>query len=251
MNEVLVQRRDNGIAVLKLNRPHALNAIDRAMTRALRTAIGELEGDRSVRVLVIAAEGDRAFSTGIDLKERQKLTDEEATVFRAEELFPMYREFDRRIKPAVAAVFGHTLAGGFELALVCDLIVAADDTVFGLPEVKWGIIPAAGGCRKLPALIGHARAKELILTARTVPAGEMLAMGAINRVVPRGSELEEALELAGRIAANSQQAVRGAKRAIDEGINAPAACDFDIAVANECYASKERQANIATFGTSR
>ena len=251
MSEVLVQRCDDGIAILRLNRPHALNSIDRAMTRALRAAIAELEGDSSVSVLVIAAEGDRAFSTGIDLKERQKLTDEEAAAFRLEELFPMYREFDRRTKPAVAAVFGHTLAGGFELALSCDLIVAAEDTVFGLPEVKWGIIPAAGGCRKLPALIGPARAKELILTASTVSADEMLAMGAINRVVPRGSELEVALDLARRIAANAQQAVRGAKRTIDDGINAPAACDFDLAVANDCYASKERQANISTFGASR
>ena len=137
-DEVLVQRTEERIAVLTLNRPHAMNSIDRAMTRALRTAIAELEADDGVDVIVMTGAGERAFSTGIDLKERQRLSDEEAAVFRAGELFPMYRELDGRSKPAVAAVFGHTLAGGFELALTCDLIVAADDAVFGLPEVKWG-----------------------------------------------------------------------------------------------------------------
>lgn len=247
-DEVLIERRNDRVAVLALNRPQAMNAIDRAMTRALRRAIAELEADDSVDVILMSAVGERAFSTGIDLKERQTLSDAEAAAFRAGELFPMYRELDGRSKPAVAAVFGHTLAGGFELALSCDLIVAAEGTSFGLPEVKWGLIPAAGGCRKLPALIGASRARELILTASTLPAEEMLRLGAINRVVPKGEQLSAALELARRIAANVQPAVRGAKRAIDDGLDAWAACRFDIEVANSCYASKERKAGIGSFG---
>jgi len=249
-DEILIRRTDERIAVLTLNRPQALNSIDRAMTRELRAAIAQLEADDGVDVIVLTGAGERAFSTGIDLKERQRLSDAEAAVFRSGELFPMYREFDGRSKPAVAAVFGHTLAGGFELALACDLIVAADDAVFGLPEVKWGLIPAAGGCRKLPALIGPARARELILTAQTLPAAEMLRLGAINRVVPRGEQLEAALALAREVAANMQPAVRGAKRAIDDGIDAWAACRFDVEVANACYASKERKAGIGSFGAA-
>ena len=246
-NEVLIERPGDRVAVLRLNRPEALNSINRAMTRALRAAITELEADGGVDVIVITAAGERAFSTGIDLKERQTLSDAEAAAFRTGELFPMYRELDGRTKPAVAAVFGHPLAGGFELALACDLIVAAEGANFGLPEVKWGLIPAAGGCRKLPALIGPARAKELILSARTVPADEMLRLGAINRVVPRGEELPTALALAREIGLNMQPAVRGAKRAIDDGIDAWAACRFDIEVANACYATKERKDGIAGF----
>ncbi|MDO8704679.1 MAG: enoyl-CoA hydratase/isomerase family protein [Sulfuricaulis sp.] len=249
-DEILIERRDDHIAVLTLNRPEALNSINRAMTRALRAAIADLEADDSIDVIVLAAAGERAFSTGVDLKERQTFTDSEAEAFRAGDLFPMYRELDGRGKPAVAAVFGHTLAGGFELALSCDLVVAAEGASFGLPEVKWGLIPAAGGCRKLPALIGPARAKELILTAKTLPAQEMLRLGAINRVVPRGEELAVALSLAKEIAANMQPAVRGAKRAIDDGVNAWAACRFDMEVANACYASKERKAGIATFAAN-
>jgi enoyl-CoA hydratase/carnithine racemase len=246
--EILIERRDDRIAVLTLNRPDALNSINRAMARALRAGIAELEADEAVDVVVLTAAGKRAFSTGVDLKERQTLSDAEALAFRAGELFPMYRELDGRSKPAVAAVFGHTLAGGFELALSCDLMVAAEDAQFGFPEVKWGLIPAAGGCRKLPALIGPARAKELILTAKTLPATEMLRLGAINRVVAPGEELATALALAKEIAANVQPAVRGAKRAIDDGVDAWAACRFDVEVANLCYASKERKARIASFG---
>src|SRR5574340_246953 len=98
-----------------------MNASDRAMTRALRKAIAEIEGDDGTDVLILTGAGERAFCAGVDLKERTKLTDAEAAAYRAEELFPMYRELDRRSKPAIAAVFGHTLAGGFELALACDL----------------------------------------------------------------------------------------------------------------------------------
>jgi len=246
-DEVLIERWDDRIAVLTLNRPNAMNAIDRAMTRALHSALCELEADERVDVIVLTGAGERAFSTGIDLKERQALTDDEAASFRARELFPMYRVFDARSKPAVAAVFGHTLAGGFELALACDLIVSASDGNFGLPEVKWGLIPAAGGCRKLPALIGPARAKELILTAGTCSADEMLRLGALNQVVPKGDQLPAALALARKISAHSQPAVRGAKRAIDDGVDAWAACRFDLDIADACYASKERRTGVASF----
>jgi len=248
MSEVIVEKRPDRIAVLTLNRPDALNSINRAMVRVMRAAVRDLESDDGVDVMVITASGERAFSTGVDLKERQTLSDEEATVFRANELFPMYRELDRRQKPAIAAVFGHTLAGGFELALSCDMIIAAEGSTFGLPEVKWGLVPAAGGCRKLPALIGPARAKEIILTAQTISASEALAWGVVNDVVPRGMQLETSIALAGRVAANMQPAVRGAKRCIDDGIDAWAACRFDMEVSNFCYASKERKAGVAAFG---
>jgi enoyl-CoA hydratase/carnithine racemase len=245
--EILLEKRADRIAVLILNRPAALNAIDRAMTRALRAAVADAETDDAIDALVLTAAGERAFCAGVDLKERQSLSDAEAASYRATELFPMYRELDGRQKPAIAAVFGHTLAGGFELALACDLIVAAEGTNFGLPEVKWGLIPAAGGCRKLPALIGAARAKEIILTARTMSAAEALRLGVINEIVPRGRERESALALALRVVANARPAVRGAKRCIDEGVNARAASEFDVAVANDVYATQERKAGVQTW----
>ena len=250
-DEVLIEKTADRCAVLTLNRPNAMNAIDRAMTRALRAAIVRVEADDDVDVIVLTAAGEKAFCTGIDLKERQRLSDQEAASFRAAELFPMYRELDGRSKPAIAAVFGHTLAGGFELALACDLIVAAEGTTFGLPEVRWGLIPAAGGCRKLPALIGPARAKELILTAGRLGAEEMLRLGAINQIVERSNLVSSALAFARAIAANRQGAVRGAKRAIDTGVDAWAAERFDLEVANACYASNERREGVSAFGSNQ
>jgi enoyl-CoA hydratase/carnithine racemase len=247
MNEISLEKRGDRIAVLVLNRPEAMNAINRAMTRALRGAIAEVESDEGVDLVVLTGAGERAFCAGIDLKERQALTDAEAAAYRAEALFPMYRELDGRAKPAIAAVFGHTLGGGFELALACDLIVAAEGTSFGFPEVKWGLIPAAGGCRKLPALIGAARAKEMILTGGRLCAEEALQSGAINRIVPRGAQLETALALAGQILQNRQPAVRAARRCIDEWLDARAACAFDVAAADACYASSGRKAGISSW----
>jgi len=236
---IFLEKRGDRIAVLTLNRPQAMNAIDRAMTRALREAIADVEADDAIDVLLLAGAGERAFCAGVDLKERTVMSDVEAATYRAGELFPMYRELDGRTKPAIAAVFGHTLAGGFELALACDLIVAAEGATFGLPEVKWGLIPAAGGCRKLPALIGAARAKELILTAKTISAAEALQLGIVNRVVRRGEEVQTALELALQIIQNKQPAVRGAKRCIDEAVGARAACGFDVEVADRCYTTRD------------
>jgi len=238
-DEILIDKRAERIAVITLNRPQAMNSINQAMTRALRAAIADAEADPAIDVLVLTGAGERAFCTGIDLKERQGMSDAQAALFRANELFPMYRELDGRSKPAVAAVFGHTLAGGFELALSCDLIVAAGGASFGLPEVKWGLIPAAGGCRKLPALIGPARAKELILTAATIDAQKALNMGIVNELTAPGQQLEAALALARRIAANMQHAVRGAKRCVDDAVDAWAACRYDVEVSNFCYSSRD------------
>lgn len=242
--ELILEKRDDRIAVLTLNRPEAMNSINRALNADLRKTLVDIESDNGIDVVVMTANGEKAFCTGIDLKERQVLTDEEAALFRNNELFPMYQELDNRQKPMVAAVFGHTLAGGLELALSCDLIVAAEGSKFGLPEVKWGLIPAAGGCRKLPALIGPARAKEIILTASTIGDQEALNYGLINKVVSREQLLDSALDYAKRIAGNMQHAVRGAKRCIDDSTQAWASCRYDIEVANLCYS----QRNLDSFG---
>ncbi len=248
---VLLEKRDDRIAVLTLNRPHALNAIDRAMVRALRDAVRDVEADDAIDAVIITGAGEKAFCVGVDLKERQRLSDEEADDFRMGELFPMYRELEQRTKPAIALVNGHCLAGGFELALCCDLILATGKSTFGLPEVKWGLIPAAGGCRKLPKLIGMARAKELIFTAKTLTAKEAERLGIINRVVAATSGMEDAVGLAQAVLANVQIAVRGAKRCLDYASDKDEAAAFDIEVANLCYASKDRKQGVAKFSARK
>ncbi len=250
-DEVLLDKRNDRIAVMTLNRSQALNAIDRAMTRALRQAIRDVEADDSIDVLIVTGAGGKAFCVGVDLKERQTLSDAEAHSFRMDELFPMYREFERKTKPSIAVVNGHCLGGGFELALCCDLIVASPESKFALPEVKWGLIPAGGGCRKLPRLIGMARAKEFIFTTRTINAGEAERLGIINNVIGAEGSMPYALDLAGRILAHTQVAVRGAKRCMDNAVDYERTATFDIEVANSCYAAKERKQGIANFATRK
>lgn len=245
-DEVLLTKPGDRTAILTLSRPHALNAIDRAMARALRDAIRDVETDPGVDVLVVTGAGAKAFCVGVDLKERQQLSDEEAHRFRTQELFPMYRELDDRQKPSVAVVSGHCLGGGFEIALTCDLILAAPDARFGLPEVKWGLIPAAGGCQKLARVAGVLRAKEVILAGRTLSADEAERWGVVNQVV-QGPPLEAGLELARRILGNAQVAVRGAKRCVDHGLDLRRAAAYDIEVANLCYAAKERKEGLSSF----
>lgn len=247
-NEILLEKRADRIAVLTLNRPGALNALNRAMFAALRESIRDIEADEGIDVVILAGAGGRAFCVGIDLKERQTLSDEEAYAYRLGEVFPMYEELDQRTKPAIAAIDGHCLAGGFELALACDMILATERSSFGLPEVKWGLIPSAGGCRKLPKLIGAARAKELILTASTISAGEAERMGLVNRIVPAATLMDDATTLAGRLLGNVQVAVRGAKRCIDHALDFERSRAFDIEISTACYDSKDRKEGVSRFG---
>lgn len=251
MSSALLDKRGDGIAVLTLNRPQALNAIDRSMVRLLRQAIREVEDDPQVGVLLIAAAGGKAFCVGVDLKERQTWSDDEAQAFRLGELFPMYSEFEQMTKPSVAVVDGHCLGGGFELALSCDMIVATPASQFGLPEAKWGLIPVAGGARKLPKLIGMARAKEMILTCQPISAAQAQQYGLINRLAAPQEAMQQALELAHKVLGNVQVAVRAAKRSMDQSLDFQRTAAFDIEQANACYAAKERQEAIGGFGAGK
>jgi enoyl-CoA hydratase/carnithine racemase len=246
-DSVLIEKIEAGVALLTLNRPQSLNAINREMARRIREAVRAIEADPEVGLMIVTGAGGKAFCVGVDLKERQELSDAQAQAFRMGELFPMYQEFEDKTKPSIALVDGHCLGGGFELALACDLIVATEESAFALPEVKWGLIPAAGGCRKLPKLIGAARAKEAIFTGKGFTAQQALHLGLINRALPRESAKEEALILARQILCNVQIAVRGAKRSIDQSIDAGRTASFDLDVANGCYAAKERKDGIASF----
>ena len=246
-NEILLEKRGDGITVLTLNRPQALNAIDRAMTRELRQAIRAVEDDPDTGVLVIAGAGGKAFCVGVDLKERQAWSDQEAQAFRIGELFPMYRELEETLKPSIAVVDGHCLGGGFEIALTCDMIVATPQSKFGLPEAKWGLIPAAGGSRKLPRLIGMARAKEMILTCQGITALQAENYGLINRVAPPEEAMQQAFDLARKVMANVQVAVRAAKRSMDQSMDLQRTVAFDLEAANSCYAAGERKEAIGKF----
>ncbi|WP_162571414.1 enoyl-CoA hydratase/isomerase family protein [Variovorax sp. SRS16] len=235
------------VGLVTLDRPAALNALDMQSVRLLREGIRAMEADTGIDVIVLTGSGERAFCVGVDLKERQRLGNAASRDFAIAEMLPLFREFDTRAKPAIAAVFGHVIGGGFELVLCCDMIVAADDTLFALPEAKWGLLPGAAGCRKLPGRIGQSRASAMIMAGDRLPAAEAMQLGLVNSVLPRAGLLDEALRLARQVSANVGVSVRAARRCIGDALAAPATSEFDLAAIRECYAADPSR-QLAGFG---
>ena len=214
-DEVLRERRGH-VEILTINRPDARNAINGAVSEALAEAFDELTEDADAWVVVLTGSGDKAFSAGMDLK--AFAAGEGAAVMNANGGFGgiARRSFP---KPIIAAVNGSALAGGLEIMLSCDLVVAADHATFGIPEAKRGLIAGAGGLFRLPKRLPLSIALELALTGDPIDADRAYALGLVNRVVPRHQLMEEALVLAERIAENAPLAVRHSKtvmlRAVD------------------------------------
>ncbi|WP_409296628.1 enoyl-CoA hydratase-related protein [Peribacillus sp. SCS-26] len=207
----------NHIAVITLNRPHALNSLDYEMLTELGQIVEKLHTDTSIRAVIFTGAGDRAFCAGADLKERKDLS--EAGVRRnVKKILEVLQSVAELPQPTVAAVNGAAFGGGFELLLACDFSFAADTAVMGLTEVSWGIIPGAGGTQRLPRLIGEMRAKELILTARKITAREAFQLGILTGVVPAEEVFAAARKLAAEILHNAPLAVRSAKHAISAGM---------------------------------
>jgi enoyl-CoA hydratase/carnithine racemase len=241
-----------GIATVTLNRPAALNAITTELAVALAEAFEPLGTDQSARAVVLAAAGERAFCAGADLKQRAGFDDHGWFVQR--EAFRRGFAAVRRCPlPTVAAVFGFALGGGTELALSCDLVVAAEDAVFGLPEVRLGLVPAGGGTQLLARRAGRSVAKDLVLTGRRVDAAEAHRLGLADRVVPRAELPAAARALAAEIAGNSPVAVRAAKWALDVGadLSVEAGLEAEDQAWRRAVLSDDRREGIAAFGERR
>ncbi len=208
---IIVEKQDNGIAIVKLNRPKVLNALNRQLMGELRDALEELDDDKNVKVIVITG-NERAFAAGADIKE---MAPKGAIDMYLEDQFRTWDAIRRIRKPLIAAVSGYALGGGAELAMMCDIIVASDTAQFGQPEIKIGVIPGAGGTQWLPRIIGKSRAMEIILTGRMFSAKEAYEWGLVSKIVPAEIYLEEALKLAEQIANMPPVAVQLAKEAIN------------------------------------
>jgi len=210
--------RVDGVALVTIDRPTALNALDRATMDSLVGILKGLEADPGCRCIVVTGAGERAFAAGADIREMVGRTT--ADVLAEDFLAPWDLVAAIGI-PTIAAVRGYCLGGGFELALACDMLVAADDAVFGLPEVTLGIMPGAGGTQRLTRIVGKARAMELILTGRRLAASEADRWGILSRVVPAEDVLPASLELAATIATMPPTAVRAAVAAIRLALETP------------------------------
>jgi enoyl-CoA hydratase len=209
-----------GVALVTLDRPAALNALSFDLLDQLVDALETLDRDPACRAIVIAGSGTRAFAAGADIRELEPQT---AATLTAGGRFGTWDRLAMVGLPLIAAVRGVALGGGCELAMTCDMVVAAEDATFGQPEILIGVMPGAGGTQRLTRAIGKARAMELILTGRSMTATEALARGLVTRVVPPEATLDVALELAALVATMPPLAVRAAKAAILDASDRPLA----------------------------
>jgi E-phenylitaconyl-CoA hydratase len=220
MPDVLFET-DGHIASITINRPEAMNALNTAVRRELNDAFTLFRDDPELWVAILTGAGERAFSAGADLVEMSQRRREQFQDSFWEATTPgLTRGFDTG-KPVIAAINGYCLAGGLELALACDIRIAADHSQFGLTEVTRGIIPGSGGTQRLPRLIGLGPALELLYTGERIPAPEALRLGLVNRVVPAADLLDETQKLAARINQNAPLAVRAVREAAMRGLEVP------------------------------
>ena len=240
------------MVLLGLERPAARNALGRQLLGEFEAALASLAADGSARVVVIHSLVPGVFCAGADLKERAGMAPEEAEAF-VKRLRAAFSALEALPMPTIAAVEDAALGGGLELALACDLRVAGEAAVLGLPETSLAIIPGAGGTQRLPRLIGRARAKDLIFTGRRVGAAEALDMNLVDRRAARGEALQCALELARQILPNGPVALRAAKEAIDSGLDLGR--DQGMALEESCYRrvlpTQDRLEGLAAFKEKR
>ncbi|HEY3833725.1 MAG TPA: enoyl-CoA hydratase-related protein [Acidimicrobiia bacterium] len=242
---LLQQRLAGGVVVLTLNRP-PMNPLSAGQLDAVRAAAESLQADRDVKAVVLTG-SEKAFAAGADVK------DFELTADGARRIAAGFRAAADALeaieRPVIAAIRGYALGGGLELALACDLRVAADNARLGQPEILLGIMPGGGGTARLARLVGPARAKQIVWTGRQVRADEALQLGIVDEVVPAADTLDRAIALAGELARGPVVAMGAAKRAIDGGLDLPLGEALDLEA--ECFArsfeTADARAGVASF----
>jgi enoyl-CoA hydratase len=245
---IIVETRGR-VGLIRLHRPQALNALNSALIAELSAAIDAFEADDKIGCVVITG-SDKAFAAGADIKE---MADKQfIDVFLGNFVGHWDRAAHAR-KPMVAAVAGFALGGGCELALQCDLIIAADNAKFGQPEIKLGVIPGIGGTQRLIRAIGKAKAMDLILTGRMMDAQEAERSGLVARVVPLASLLDETMKVADTIAGMSLPSVLAAKEAINQAFEMPLSAGvlFERRVFHSLFATADQKEGMAAFIAKR
>lgn len=240
---------EDGIALVTLNRPEALNSINRALRLELLELFPALDLRRDVKVIVITGAGDKAFCTGADLKERSTRTTEEMVFDRQYLTSKSMSALASVSKPVIAAIKGYCMAGGYEMVLQCDISIASDNAIFSLPEVSHGFFPGGGACQRLPRLVGYQMAKELILTGRRWDAKEAKELGLINKIVPLDKVMDEAMAMARKIASHPSIGVIQAKRALNQSmeVGLSAGLRYDVEAWVGCMHSEEWRDKLGGF----
>lgn len=250
----LLRELRDGVMVLTINRPQALNCFDMTLLKVLGQAVDEITFDREAKVVIItgSTEGKNAFSTGADLKERAGMTPDQVRLY-IQTIRNLFTAVEELPKPVIAAVNGYAFGGGLELALACDIRVASTTAIVGLTETSLAIIPGAGGTQRLPRVVGIPRAKEMIFRARRISAQEGVDIGLFLEAVEPDRLLERAMEIAREIAANGPVALAQAKYAINKG--AEVSLPVGLAIESNAYAvtipTKDRTEGLTAFREKR
>jgi len=245
---IIIETRGK-VGLIRLNRPQALNALNSALIAELTQALNAYEADPQIGCMVITG-SDKAFAAGADIKEMADKTFTEA--FTSDFAATWDRAATTR-KPVIAAVAGFALGGGCELAMQCDLIIAADNAKFGQPEIKLGVIPGIGGTQRLTRAVGKAKAMDLILTGRMMDAEEAERSGLVARIVPLQALVDEAVKIAETIASMSLPSVLGAKEAINRAFETTLAegIRFERRVFHSLFATSDQKEGMAAFVAKR
>ena len=248
MYNTLIYEQEEGIGLLTINRPEKLNAISTELTTELGALLDQIEGDESMRVLIITGQGDKAFVAGADIEE---LVDRDARAGRrvTRERQELFARIENLPIPVIAAINGYALGGGLELALACSIRICSENAQFGAPEVKLGIIPGDGGTQRLPRLVGLGRAMEMILTGDFIDAAQAHLIGLVNHVLPSGELLDTAKDLARTIASRPPLAVQYAKQAVNRSMEGDTAGGYALEsyLHALCCTTEDKKEGVAAF----
>ena len=246
--ECIIYEKEAGIATIKLNRPKVLNAMNRQLWIDFQEALEDVKGDPEIKALIITGEG-RAFSTGADLKDSKDRTPEQYRDYLVE-LQETSRKIIRFEKPTIAAINGYALGSGYELALACDIRIAAEEAKIGSPEARVTSSVTGGAMRLVQDLIGPGKAKELLFTAEYIEGKEAERIGLVNRAVPLEKLLETARDMAAKIAENSAFSIKMIKQGLNMArgeVSLEALMDYEIEACLACVFTKERQDSLQRF----
>ena len=244
-DNILVERR-GAVGIVTLNRPQALNALNAALIGELAAAVGELEGDEAIGAIVLTG-SDKAFAAGADVKEMAGKTYPE--IYLEDFITRGWERVAQCRKPVVAAVAGFALGGGCEIAMMCDIVVAADNARFGQPEITLGTIPGAGGTQRLARFIGKAKAMDLCLTGRMMDAAEAERAGLVSRIVPAADLVSEAIKIAEQVSAMSRPIAMMVKEAVNRAYETSLAegVRFERRLFHSTFATEDRKEGMAAF----
>ena len=235
------------VAVLTIDRPKALNALNPEVLADLKAAFEGLD-QNTVRCVVLTGAGDKSFVAGADIGSMSTMTRAEGEAFGklGNDIFLMIESFPL---PVIAAVNGFALGGGCELAMSCDIRICSDNAMFGQPEVGLGITPGFGGTQRLPRLVGMGMAKQLLYTARNIDAAEALRIGLVNAVVPQAELMDTAVKMANNVAKNAPIAVRACKKAVNEGmqVSIDKAVEIEEKLFGGCFETHDQVEGMACF----